>query len=239
MTKLVHPRIEYFAERVREVVARFESIAEVARITGIPVNTVSRMCQGSNEPSVFTVATFCAKLGISTDWLLGLSAGGEPTKFDLEPPQFITIEHLDVRAAAGAGSHVDVVQAESEFTFPWHFLRRLMGDRAGHAVLKSLRAKGESMEPTISDGALVLIDQTQNKMEDIPSAKAKKTSRYADIFVFFTNDGLRLKRLRRVDKEFIMIKSDNEQLSPIEMFRLNRDGALKLIGRVIWWDNRL
>jgi SOS-response transcriptional repressor LexA len=235
--KTWNPSLELFAERMQSVVGSERSIAEVARKTGIPVNTLSRMLGGKNEPGVFNVAIFCRTMGVSMEWLVGLTDDPELTRFGWKTPDLITVPILDVRAAAGPGSHVDVVQAEAEFTIPHYFLTRLLGDRAGRAKLTCLRAKGESMEPTISDGALLIIDETQNKLPIRPGLRLSKHE--PDIFVFFTSDGLRLKRLRRVDDDFIAIMSDNERLHPIEMFRLNRDGALKIIGKVVWWDNRL
>ena len=61
------------AERVRAIVDSAGTIAEAARITGIPVNTVSRMCAGLNEPGAFAAATFARRMGVSLDYLLGLS----------------------------------------------------------------------------------------------------------------------------------------------------------------------
>ena len=47
------------------------------------------------------------------------------------------------------------------------------------------------------------------------------------------------KRLRDVGDGLIAILSDNHAGYPIEIFKPGRDGALAIIGKVIWWDNRL
>ncbi|MGO8738582.1 S24 family peptidase [Rhodoblastus sp.] len=145
------------------------------------------------------------------------------------------IEKLDVHAAAGAGAVADVVRAEAEFAFPIYFLEKLLEKPAGFAKLSSLRACGDSMEPTIANKALLIIDENDR---DYPKVPRKGRRALPNIYVFSTTDGVRLKRLRRIDEEFIAILSDNPA-QPEEIFRLNRDGPLKIIGKVIWWDNRL
>ncbi len=158
--------------------------------------------------------------------------------FGEEPPETVIIPILDVQAAAGAGRTVEVVRAEAEFAFPFYFLQRLLGDLAGRARLSSLRAKGDSMEPTILDGALLIIDEAQRDLPKQPSS-AKMRPREPDIFVFFSSEGLRLKRLARIDQDFVAIISDNIHQRPPEVFRPGPDGKLTIIGKVIWWDNRL
>ena len=73
MPKSKDPRLSTMSGRVRAVVDGVGSIAEAARRTGIPVNTVSRMCSGVNEPGVFVMATFARGMRVPLDYLLGLS----------------------------------------------------------------------------------------------------------------------------------------------------------------------
>jgi phage repressor protein C with HTH and peptisase S24 domain len=192
--------------------------------------TLHRWIDGKTSPTVTDLQAFAKATGRDLAWFLGL----EPPK-PVEPLGTAIVPVLDVRAAAGAGSVADVVQAEAQFAFPTYFLEKLLKKPAGQARLSSLRARGDSMEPTISNNALVIIDENDR---DLPDVLRKGRRAHPDIFVFFTTDGLRLKRLRRIDKEFIAIISDNPT-QPEEIFRLNRDGTLKIVGKVIWWDNRL
>lgn len=239
MGKPPDPRLPILAARVSEVIERYDSIAEVARLTGLPPNTVSRMKAGENEPLLFNVVIFAERLEVSLKWLIGLT--DDPSDAALRPPpvaDVVMVPILDVQAAAGDGRAIEVVKAEAEFAFPFYFLRRLLGDRAGSARLSSLRARGESMEPTIVDGALLIIDETQRELPKVQSA-AKMRRSEPDIFVFFTTDGLRLKRLARIDDDFFAIISDNIHRRPPEVFRPRHDGKITIIGKVIWWDNRL
>lgn len=55
--------------------------------------------------------------------------------------------------------------------------------------------------------------------------------------VFLQGDDQRVKRLRRFDNE-IVVSSDNRAFGP-EILRGPDLTRFKVIGRVIWWDNRL
>ncbi|QLP98913.1 MAG: hypothetical protein HZY79_15750 [Rhodoblastus sp.] len=57
------------------------------------------------------------------------------------------------------------------------------------------------------------------------------------MFVFIWQGDLRLKRLLRQPGEQLTITSDNATLYPPEIVPAH--AALTVLGRVIWWDNRL
>ena len=107
--------------------------------------------------------------------------------------------------------------------------------------LEALRPPGESMTPTIHDSALLIVDRSQNvlaaAMKNGPKSRRRLAS--APIFVFHLGEDLRLKRLRRIDDKFVAAISDNIEEFPVEVIEPGTDGALRIIGKVIWWDNRL
>nr|WP_298424047.1 S24 family peptidase [Rhodoblastus sp.] len=179
---------------------------------------------------------FAAATGRPVEWFLGTEAPKAP-----EPPGTVIVPVLDVHASAGPGRVADVVRAEAEFAFPLYFLRRLIGDRASSAKLESLRAHGDSMAPTIANGALLIVDRSQRDLPQ-PVKNGPKTRRplaNAPIFVFYQGEDLRLKRLRPVNEKLVAVISDNIEEYPVEIVQPGADGALKIIGKVIWWDNRL
>ncbi len=239
MNKARDPRLSLLAARVKEVVDRYDSDAEVVRLTGIPPNTVRRMRVGENEPLIFSVLTFAERLGFSFNWLIGLTDDpSETPPRDRPAADVVMVPILDVEAAAGGGIAVDVVKAEAEFAFPFYFLQKLLGDDAGRARLSSLRANGDSMEPTIMNRGLLIIDEAQKEFPAVPT-NAKMRRAEPDIYVFFTSNGLRLKRLKPIDKNFAAIISDNIHGHPPEIFHHGTDGKISIVGKVIWWDNRL
>ncbi|WP_342394786.1 S24 family peptidase [Rhodoblastus sp.] len=198
--------------------------------------TVQRWIDGGTWPDLAEMTEFAAATGRPVEWFLGTEAPKAP-----EPPGTVIVPVLDVHASAGPGRVADVVRAEAEFAFPLYFLRRLIGDRASSAKLESLRAHGDSMAPTIANGALLIVDRSQRDLPQ-PVKNGPKTRRplaNAPIFVFYQGEDLRLKRLRPVNEKLVAVISDNIEEYPVEIVQPGADGALKIIGKVIWWDNRL
>ncbi|WP_457650974.1 S24 family peptidase [Profundibacter sp.] len=87
-----------------------------------------------------------------------------------------------------------------------------------------LRVKGDSMEPTIKDGSVVLVDEQ------------KKQPVGNSVFAFIEDDELRIKRLDVIDggkSKVLTITSDNPDY-PSEV-RINSDiNKLRILGQVVW-----
>jgi hypothetical protein len=87
-----------------------------------------------------------------------------------------------------------------------------------------LRVKGDSMEPTIKDGSIILVDEQ------------KKQPVGNSIFAFIEDDELRIKRLDVIDggkSKVLTITSDNPDY-PSEV-RINSDiNKLRVLGQVVW-----
>lgn len=84
-----------------------------------------------------------------------------------------------------------------------------------------LRVKGDSMEPTIKDGAIVLIDEQKAKPEN------------NHIYAFIEDGELRIKRLDVIEGKVLTISSDNKDYQP--EVRINSDmNRLRILGRVVW-----
>ena len=107
------------------------------------------------------------------------------------------------------------------------------------AKLCFLRASGDSMEPTIGNNALLLIDERiqERQLPDV-APRPKSDYDHPDIYVFLLGPDLRVKRLRKKPNGDVLIMSDNRAHDP-ELLRGDDLKRLKICGRVIWWDNRL
>lgn len=219
-------------ERLREVIATPELRRKVARLSGIPELTLKDYFTGRTSPSVERFL------------LIATAAGVPPARFfpalsDDAGRGVVQIPVLDVAAAAGPGRNADVVRAVDELVLPESFLEKVAPPDAD---LSCLRCAGDSMLPTIEDGALLIIDQHQCKprpWRPLPRKSPRRPQPRDDIFVFNQSGDLRLKRLRDIGDDFVAIISDNHADNPVEIFKLGRDGGFAIIGKVIWWDNRL
>jgi phage repressor protein C with HTH and peptisase S24 domain len=125
--------------------------------------------------------------------------------------EFVLLPRYDVRVSAGGGSLVHSEQIVDYYAFNRRWFEDRIGIPPAQAVL--LEVHGDSMEPDLEDGDLVIVDTS-------------KTSFVADaIYVILVNGALVIKRVsQRMDGK-IEIRSSNEKygaeiLAPEEAERL-------------------
>lgn len=203
-------------------------------MTGIATNTMSRLCRGENEPGAVTLARFAQGMGVSLDWLMfGVDA---PRRVELPLPDgiLLNVPLLDVRVSAGSGGfNTDQIGELETIPFPAAFIQKL-GGRPGR--VRFFRPIGDSMAPTIVSGALVMFDHSQTALPRPTKVKSVRD----DIWVFIHNgDEARVKRLRPLEGGFLAIMSDNLEAYRQEILSPREAARVKIIGRAIWWDNRL
>lgn len=200
-----------FAQRLEIALGRMEK-GVVARRARIAPSSFTKYVQGAAEPGAFKAARIAKVLGVNLQWLLtgegvpNAAAGG-----------YVGVPIYDVRLAAGTASFADGGQVIGEAPFDFSLLRQL--GRTNGDGLGVLEAEGDSMEPTISDGARVLVDLKDVRLRE-------------GIFAFRFDDELRVKRLRRTG-DGVEILSDNKHYEPerLEGPDLER---FAVIGRVLW-----
>ena len=193
--------------------------------------TVQRWIDGRTNPDVAELQALADFTGKPLAWLLGLD----------EPPSggrgVVEVPTLDVRAAAGHGRFNFQVAAVDRFPFPRAFIERL-GGSPRHT--ECMRSDGDSMLPLIESGALLLVDRSQTMVRDPKKpARGRAPLPRDEIFVFIQGDALRIKRLRRLSRDFLAVISDNVVEHPPEILDRDEAARVKIIGKVIWWDNRL
>ena len=143
-----------------------------------------------------------------------IADASEQEAASLSPPgAFVATPRFEVLAAAGAGATVEgeVVKGHLAFTKKWLRDQGLMADK-----LAVIEVQGDSMEPTLHGGDIVLLDLREPKLRD------------GDIYTLRRSDELLVKRLRKQGENWLVV-SDNI-LYPVEP--LNED--VSVIGRVVW-----
>lgn len=175
---------------------------------------------GKNAPAS-TLIRGLVSLGINANWLL---TGIKPMLMaDLAHTQDIGVEFAlvpqhDIEVSAGHGR---TEQRESEIgklAFRRDWLRQ-KGLLAKDLVV--VRITGDSMSPTIRDGALVLVDtRVEHVKED-------------GIYVLVVDDRIMAKRMQRDFKGGVFIRSDNPAYREQHLTAEEASG-LYVIGRVIW-----
>lgn len=125
----------------------------------------------------------------------------------------------DVSASAGPGALAMSEQSDSVVAFTSRFLRDLGATPERCSVI---RAKGDSMVPTIPDGALLVVDHSQAEISN------------GCLTVISVGDDLLVKRIRRRLDGLIDLVSDN-QVYPPETIGNDRIQQLRIIGRVVYF----
>ena len=148
---------------------------------------------------------------------LGLRASLEPPAEAARP--LVTLQEHKVppfawsaRTAAGSGDPVFGELTEPRYAFH----KSIIPDWVRSESLLCIEVVGDSMQPTIHDGDILLLDRSQ--IEPLSG----------QIFILHTPDGLIVKRLRRTGRKWMLI-SDNPAYEPRPVGREDR-----IVGRVAW-----
>lgn len=188
---------------------------------------------GSSLPGTEAIAGLI-RTGINANWLLTgegpmLLASGQahPEQMAGEPqPGYIAIPLFnDVRAAAGHGAlngHLEKPDDALMFKADW--IRFELGARPED--LNLIRVSGDSMEPTLRAGDVVLIDH-----------RAQRPDREG-IYILRVGDMLLVKRLQALPGGQVRVISDNPAFAPWEI-SIDKIGAdMAILGRVVWSGRR-
>ena len=120
---------------------------------------------------------------------------------DLDPNTYVIIPHVDVKFSAGNGhlaayepSHKDVGSAQ---LLSWVHKKKVSPKN-----LITVDIDGDSMEPNIKSGSVVMLDKSINTLEQIQSGK---------VYAIRYGNELKIKRLSRRFDGALIIDSDNPQ----------------------------
>jgi phage repressor protein C with HTH and peptisase S24 domain len=214
----------------------FQTRADAAEVAAVSKSTLQRWIEGGSDPSFEGLAKLARHTGVSLDWLAtgqGESTGKQPKPgLAVEPSVwlpgkvqdaaesgFVMIPRYDVTASAGPGSFRDMEKVTDVLAFKADWVRREL--RTSPDKLALITAEGDSMDPTIRPGDILLIDTSVDEIEQ------------DSIYVVVIDGYVMVKRCQRLFRSGIVIKSDNPNYDEI---RLGPDEAGEFIvaGRVCW-----
>jgi hypothetical protein len=153
--------------------------------------------------------------GIPTDWFA--------IGFTVALSGFELIPRLDVQASAGSGALAADGAAADVVAFRGDWLRTLgINPRFARAIF----ARGDSMEPTINDGDLLLVDESIDHVLD------------HGIYVVVYQGMVLVKRVQLRRDGTLVLKSDNknydeEEVPPAEVADIHIAGRVRWYGRTI------
>jgi phage repressor protein C with HTH and peptisase S24 domain len=199
---------------------------------GVSKQTINAYSTGAQLPGGENLLALAKTLGVSLDWLLIGEEPGEPLEparpngaHDLTPAdldRYVKINRYDVEANAGHGALVLDEKVVDQLTFKREWI---IGEKHWEpARLALLRVRGDSMEPTLCGGDLILVNTAPAGLHD-------------GLHVIRVGEDLLVKRLRRIGPNAIQVISDNRELYP--PYEATLDDGLDIIGEVVWFCREL
>lgn len=140
------------------------------------------------------------------------------------PSGFILVPHYEVQASAGNGSLIHSEQIVDYLAFREDWVRNTLG--VAQKDLALISVKGDSMEPSLSNEDLILVDMRRNHVEDNA------------IYVLQLNGTLLVKRIQRKINGSLQVMSDNPRYDT-ETVKADHAAELHVLGRVVWSGRRM
>lgn len=213
------------ARRISLCAEKVGSITKLATDSGIIFRTMQTYTSGQSSPSAMNAYLIAEAAQVDAGWLLTgrgdmqLGQAGNAIK-EASPQKSdkIDIPVLDVEVSAGNGSHSEEEHGNGTIAFQ----RKYLAGRGLQAnQLRIVFAKGDSMEPEIQDGAAMLVNMADQRLDD------------GCIYVLRLSDHLFAKRVQRGFDGSVSLMSTNSQYSAMPV-PADRMDDLTVIGRVVW-----
>jgi phage repressor protein C with HTH and peptisase S24 domain len=202
--------------RLRAVIKKAGGNSKIAEISKIPLRSLNNYTSGTAEPKAAALLALADACGVTVDALLRESMPEVAHGFSLIP-------RLVVRPAAGAGTLAIGDEVDDLVAFRSDWLRRLgISPRFARAMF----SRGDSMEPTIRDGDLLLVDESVDRVVD------------HGIYVVIYQGMVVVKRIQLRRDGALVLKSDNS-LYDEEIVPAEEASDVQIAGRVRWFGRTI
>lgn len=237
--------MDKFTDMLTKLVDEHDSANAFAKKVGIGGSLLRKYLAGGN-PGLDKALQIAQRAGVSLEWLAtgegprdsssfprhsagGLGQKGESMLQVLDAESLagrsmVMLPRLDVEAAAGAGAVVTSEQVAEMVAFTAAWLRER------HITPRSARiltARGDSMEPTIRDGDLLIVDTAIEMAVD------------NGIYCIAYNGVLMVKRLFVQRNGGLVIASDNKLAGRDEEIPPHEVPDVHIAGRVMWYGRTI
>lgn len=224
------------AENMRRLMGgrSIDSLRKAMADAGVPIGTSSlhRVLKGEGGSRLETLDKIAAFFDVSTDQLLQPDLGRSvPSMREPATDYLPGFEHISVPKLANSGSMGvgadqlgdDVVVGRLTLSPNW--ISKTLKPLTKMENLRFIHGYGDSMQPTFTDGDILLVDAGVNEIK------------VDGIYVLEANDRLYIKRVRqRLDGVF-EISSDNPTVKTVDELDGSRPVHVK--GRVVWlWNGK-
>jgi phage repressor protein C with HTH and peptisase S24 domain len=201
----------------------------VEKAAGLPADAVRSILRGEKKSgtTLNRAQDVCEALGLELYIGPPRDTVGAEQPPAVDPQEFANIPLHEASLAAGAGVANGVEPIVDYLSFRRDWLRRI-GTAPANAVLA--RVSGDSMEPTIWAGDMVLVDRSKTVVPVRTSSSKKGRSA---IYAVLDDGHARVKRIERPSEDQILLLSDNPDYTP----EFANPKTLSIIGKVMWWGH--
>ncbi|MBF0147226.1 MAG: helix-turn-helix transcriptional regulator [Magnetococcales bacterium] len=229
-------------ERLEFVIGKEAPYTWATRI-GLGKSTLAGILNNGACPRTSTLIKIAMNTNISINWLLTgkgspwmehsstllpedpMTMAREPGEpYRVAPQSYVVVPRFSVTLNGQENDSFHSGQVVDHIAFKSDWILGVMGLDPNKIVLVSVI--GDSMEPTLKGGDLVLLDQRDQSM------------RNDAIYVIRRDEDLVAKRLQRGFDGSISIKSDNAAYEDIKV-PAEQVGQLSIVGRVVWSGRRI
>ena len=197
------------------------SIAEFAGIIGEKTSRVNDVLKGKQRPPFDMLQKIIEKFDIDANWLIlgsGEVQNWNSSRNEKYLDELDYVPDYDVLVSAGMG--IDGQGTTSPRAYQ-AFRRDWLHQRGLHARnLSIVTARGDSMEPTINNGDMLLVDMSN------------KVPRDSSIYIIRNNDTLWVKRIQTQPDGKLLLISDNKTYPPIQL-NLDEFDDVEIVGKVV------
>ncbi|RJE87392.1 S24 family peptidase [Paracoccus onubensis] len=230
MEPVVRPFHEIVQARLDELGENPFAMANKASISYDKLRSVLRNDGRRTDPKLEKAREICAALGLEL-YIGPPRETGPVERVEIAGEEFAHIPLHQAMLSAGAGAYNGQEEVIDHLAFRKDWLTR-MGLAASMAGLA--RVHGDSMQPTLWPGDMVLIDTriTEPKIRK----KDRRDQRRAPVYAIIDGGEARVKRIERPSEDVLMLISDNPDYSP--EFRQGDDlKNIRVVGKVVWWGH--
>lgn len=218
-------------ERIKAVIDSVGGLARASDIAGVSHDTLAKWRDGRARPAFFGLATLARSAGRTTDWVLTGEEAERPSTAvavgfdgDAVPSDFTLVPRLDVTASAGHGLAALAEGIVERLAFRTEWLHD-MG--LSPQFLALVTCRGDSQDPVIKDGALMLVD-----------TRPDQHIRSACFYIIVLDGDVLVKLLnRRIDGTIELIS--HNPAYPKEIIDSQQLDRLTIPGRVVWYGQKL
>lgn len=197
----------------------------VAELLGLRPGTLAEQKARDTIP-YREIIRFCDREGVSLDDVfLGSPAdrvaeGAARYGAAKGRDEFVFVPEYDIAASAGHGAEIPPEEVVRVLAVRQDWVRREVGANPQDLVVVSVR--GDSMEPVIRAGDLIMVDRSETE----PASEG--------LYVVRVGGALMVKRVQPLPGGVLQLISDHPAYPPVTLRRGDLDADSAVVGRVVW-----